>query len=123
MLRRLIIFTAKQEIMSVAINRDYDYPSSSDEVEKEKASAANSPTDVEASACPVLTTSSSFHATLPSRALSLIKTLNPIRRRRGAIKDTVSFASPAWCITLAWIFWLMICMANVAALNQLASGA
>ncbi|GAA5938924.1 hypothetical protein JCM1841_002609 [Sporobolomyces salmonicolor] len=58
-------------------------------------------------------------ASLTSRARTLLKIINPFRRRPLPAGYIASYANPVWVSWLCWALWLMIAMANVYALYSL----
>ncbi|GAA6059625.1 hypothetical protein JCM10212_004128 [Sporobolomyces blumeae] len=96
----LIIFTSEHRVMALPDKNHIPAPLSSE----------------------ALATTPSLPVPLSTRSMSLLKTLNPIRRRRLPPGSIATFANPPAVVWLCWILWWLIAIANVYALYTLSHG-
>lgn len=97
--RSLIIFTSQQSVMAIPHT-----PSS-------HPSAPSAPSPAPSPSLPL---------PLRARLSRLLYTLNPFRAR-SAPEGTTSFANPVWVIYLCSALWLLVGIANVYAMYQVAN--
>lgn len=82
-----------------------------------------SPHDIESStSVPAATPVPSSPTTLYNRTVSGLKKVNPFRRRTSPA-GRVTFANPIIVVWLGWTFWVLINLANILAVYQIAVGA
>ncbi|GAA5893389.1 hypothetical protein JCM5296_004863 [Sporobolomyces johnsonii] len=77
------------------------------------------PSELPSSPPPAPSFSPSPPASSAARARTLLKTINPFRRRPLPAGHVASYANPVWLSWLCWALWLMISIANVYALYSL----
>jgi Mn2+/Fe2+ NRAMP family transporter len=112
---RLLIFTSDVMLMSVPID---------DSLVKQFSEATRSPDDLEAISSTALLDSAVIPLDISrmDTLLATIKVLNPFRRL-VAPTGHVTFANPIIVTYLGWFIWVVINVANVVGVYQLAVSA